>query len=191
MTGFEMLMSILWQVIWPLKGIIYMEEQILQWGLAFALVYFKHYGYILLIIVALYFVVTYIILSRMLHMPIHIGGILHFFITIFCVILGAWVLLIFGALVGNHRNRGESVARRTLNYRRPLFGGLAIVRSITYVSLHFRLGRAIYRGFYRLIGYIPFLGRTEYTRFREVVARILALFVILYGVWNIPYDLTH
>lgn len=191
MTGFEMLMSILWQVIWPLKGIIYMEEQILQWGLAFALVYFKHYGYMLLIVAALYFVVTYIVLSRTPHMRIHTGRMLHFVITILCVILGAWVLLIFGALVGNHGNRGENVARGTLNHRTPLFGGWAIVRSITYVSLHFRLGRAIYRGFYRLIGYIPFFGRTENARFREVVARVLALFVILYGAWNIPYDLTH
>lgn len=191
MSGLEMFVRILWQVIWPPSGIILMEEQLLQWGLAFFLVYLEKYSYMLLMIAALYFVIAYVVFSRMPHMQHHTRRLFHFIFTMISVICGAWILLIFGALVGNHGNRGEDVARATMTRRTPIIAGWTIVRNITYISLHFRFGRGIYRFFYRVLGHVGFLAREENLRFREAIARVLALFVIVYGAWDIPYLLTH
>lgn len=188
MTGFEFLLYVLWSIVWPPKGIIYMEEQAIQWLVAFSHAWIKINGAAIIMVIAIYMVIMFVVFERRPHVG-RGGGllrrILRFVLDFIVVVLFAWIFLIYGALRGEvNGNRGESNARVEHNVRR--FG---MTYRFIRLSMHFRLGRAIYRFFHWLIGYIPVIARNN--RARDIIARGLALVVILWGVWNIPYDLTH
>lgn len=186
----------LWEVflslIWPPKGIIYLETQVLMWIYAFCKVWLIHNMPTIIVALAIIFVIGCVFFGRVRpHMP---RGRFHRIIgTIFRVITNiifAWVMLIYGATAGQVNNtNGENNAR--ISYTRRVRTGMIwnVVHSFTRLSLHFYLGRGIFRLFYRLLGYIPRI--RENNRVRTIVARILTLVIILWGVWMIPYDLTH
>ena len=181
MTGFEFFLRVLWQIVWPIKGIIYMEEQVVQWIVAIVHAYLYTYGYLLIIC----FGILLAIISALSLPKVRCGRtfsrILHSLIALIIRILFAWVFLIYGALRGElegTRGEGNVQISRRFGFHR-----------IRYTSLHFRLGRWLYRTAYRLIGYIPAIQRND--RIRTIIARTIAMIIILWGVWHIPYDIMH
>lgn len=162
---FEMIMHILWNVVWPIKGIIYMEEQLLQWGLAFIIAYSAEIGTIVIICLGIGMLLYSAHLSRYFR-GVRSGArrFAHGVFILLRNILFAWWYLIWGAIHGAV-NRDEQGSR---------------------TSLHYRFGRWIYRMLYLYV--FRFIPRNDV---RRIVSRIVALVIILWGVWNIPYDLTH
>ena len=193
MTGFEFLLYVIWSILWPPKGIIYMEEQAIQWLVAFSHAWINAYGGAIITVIAIYVVIMFVVFERMPRPAAHggiIGRIFRFVWSMIVVILFAWVFLIVGALVGQREgNRGERFARVENQYTNHITRNFGTTFRITRLSLHFRLGRAIYRFCFWLTGFIPAIARNN--RLHEVLARVLAMVVILWGVWNIPYDITH
>lgn len=184
---------ILRNLLWPPKGIIYMEEQLLQWLYVFARTFLYDNMPNIIILTTLYILLVYIVFDRP-YRPHPIGGhvmrrILGFLLRFITTVFLSWFFLIYGATCGQLRgNIGEENAR--IHYRigpRTLIG--RAVFSFTRLSLHFRFGRGIYRIAYRILGLIPPVRRNA--RVRSILARVLAMVVVLWGVWNIPYDLTH
>lgn len=194
MTGFEFLLFVIGSILWPPKGIIYMEEQAIQWMVAFSHAWINAYGAVFITVIAIYVVIMFVVFERMPHPVAHGGGIgrrvFHFIWSMLIVVLFSWIFLIVGALTGERNgNRGERFARVENQYTNRITRNFGTVYRITRLSLHFRLGRAIYRFCFWLTGLIPAIARNN--RLHEVLARIMAMVVILWGVWNIPYDITH
>lgn len=186
----------IWEVflslIWPPKGVIYFETQVLMWIYAYSKVWLIHNMPTIIAAIAVVFVIGCAVFGRTRpHMP---HGMFHrVFGTLFRVltnILFAWGLLIYGAAVGQiDTTDGEANAR--ISYTRRIHTGRVwnVAQSFTRLSFHFWLGRAIFRLFFRLLGYIPRLRGNA--RMRGIIARVLTFVVIFWGVWMIPYDLTH
>lgn len=192
MTTGQFLWEVFLSLIWPPKGIIYFEAQVLMWIYAYCSAWLNHYMPLILMAAAIIFAISCGVFGRTrMHMP---RGIVHrFFHTIIRLvvnILFAWFFLIYGALAGQVNNaNGENNAQISYTrrvYTSPIWN---IVHSFTRLSLHFHLGRGIFRFFYRLLARIPSLQGNN--RRREIIARVLTLVVCLWGIWNLPYDLTH
>lgn len=172
-------------------GIIRFENQLVMAVYAYCKVWLIHYMPVLIMVAAIIFMIGSAVFGRTRpHMP---RGILHrVFGTLFRVfinIIFAWIFLIYGAVAGHvNGNNGENNA--TISYTRRIHTGPIwnVVHSFTRLSLHFYLGRGIFRLFYRILGYIPRL--REDGRVREYIARALTLLVILWGFWKIPADWT-
>ena len=181
MTGLEFFLHVLWQIVWPPKGIIYLEEQAVQWIVAITHEYLLHYGYILIILLGFWILFSSVFKFPKVRYGRSFSRMLNWLFNIVIRILFAWVFLIYGALASdNNGNRGEANVqiRRRIGFH-----------SLRYTSLHFRFGRWLYRTAYRLLGYIPGIQRND--RARHIIARVIAMVIILWGVWHIPYDLTH
>ena len=192
MTTGQFLWDVFLSLIWPPKGIIYFETQVLMWIYAYSKVWLIHNMPMIITAAAIIFVIGCAVFGRTrLHMPR--GMFPRVFGTIFRVltnIVFAWGLLIYGAAVGQVDTAdGEANARIT--YTRRIHTGPVwnVVHSFTRLSLHFYLGRGIFRLFFYLLGFIPRL--RENARNRGIIARVLTFVVIFWGVWMIPYDLTH
>lgn len=192
MTTGQFLWEVFLSLIWPPKGIIYFETQVLMWIYAYSKVWLTHNMPIIIMAAAIIFVIGCAVFGHTRpHMPRGIFG--RVFGTIFRVltnIIFAWGLLIYGAAVGQVDNaNGEANAR--ISYTRRIHTGPIwnVVHSFTRLSLHFYLGRGIFRLFFYLLGFIPRL--RENSRNRGIIARVLTFVVIFWGVWMIPYDLTH
>ncbi len=172
-------------------GIIRFENQFVMATYAYIKAWLIHYMPLIIMSAAIIFVIGCAVFGRTrFHMPR--GFFPRIFGTIFTVfinILCAWGLLIYGAVAGQVNNdRGENNARITHTRRIYTSRIWNIVHSFTRLSLHFHLGRGIFRLFYRILGYIPRL--REATRAREYIARALTLLVILWGTWEIRADWT-
>lgn len=191
MTTGQFLWNVFLSLIWPPKGIIYFETQVLMWIYAFCKVWLIHNMPIIIMAAAIIFVIGSVVFGRTRpHMP---RGMFHrVFGTIFRIftnIIFAWGFLIYGAAIGQVDNtNGEANAR--ISYTRRVHTGPIwnVVHSFTRLSLHFNLGRGIFRLFFYLLGFIPRL--RENSRTRGIIARVLTFVVIFWGVWMIPYDLT-
>lgn len=179
----EMIWTILWNVVWPIKGIIYMEEQLIQWGLAFIIAYFDEIGVILVILFGIGMMIRSAHLSHYFRDVRSMFG--RFCLGLLATVLNiflAWIFLIWGAARGTLARTERANTHRVHAHRHGLhhqvIGGRA--------SLHYRFGRWIFRTLYTYVfRFIP------NTTIREWTARIVALVIILWGCWNIPYDLTH
>lgn len=181
MTGLEFFLHVLWQIVWPPKGIIYMEEQAVQWIVAITHAYLLEYGYLLIICFGIFLALASVLNLPKIRYGRTFSRILNSLLNIVLRILLAWVFLIYGALASDDNgNRGEVnvQVRRRIGFH-----------TLRHTSLHFRLGRWLYRTAYRLLGYIPAIQRND--RARHIIARIIAMVIILWGVWHIPYDITH
>ena len=173
------------------KGIIRFESQLIMAIYAYAKVWLIHYMPIIIMTFAIIFMIGSAVFGRTrIHVP---GGALQrVFGTLLRVITNiifAWGLLLYGAIAGQVNNaNGENNAR--ISYTRRVHTGPIwnVVHSFTRLSLHFYLGRGIFRVFYRVLGFIPRL-RDE-ARIREYIARALTIFVIIWGFWEIPADWT-
>ena len=159
----EMIMMILYHVVWPPKGIIYMEEQLLQWGVALLIGYSAEIMVIAITIFGIGMLLYSANLSRYFRRvrgsATRLGyGVLYALRNI----LFAWAYLVWGAVHGrvDMSERGS----RT--------------------SLHYRFGRWLYR-----MLYIYVFRFIHNNRVREIVSRVIALVIIFWGVWNIPGDL--
>ena len=182
-------------------GIIRLENQFIIALYAYAKVWLINYMPVILIGAAIFFVIGTTVFGRTcIYRP---RGVFHrVFGTVFRLftnIIFAWGFLIYGAAVGqivNHNaneeddntHNGEENARIT--YTRRIHTGPIwnVVHSFTRLSLHFNLGRGIFRLFFYLLGFIPRL--RDNTRVRTIIARALTFTVILLGVWKIPLDWT-
>lgn len=159
----EMILMILFNVVWPPKGIIYMEEQLLQWGIALL----KGYSTEIMVIVITIFGIGMLLYSANLSRYFRRvrGSIRHLgFGLLYAIrnILFAWYYLVWGAIHGRV-DRSEHGSR---------------------TSLHYRFGRWLYR-----MLYIYVFRFIHNNRVREIVSRVIALVIIFWGVWNIPGDL--
>ena len=157
----EMVLSMIFDVVWPPKGIIYMEEQILQWGFAWLLSYSEK----IVILAIILFGIGMLIYSA--HLSRYFRGVRsgaeRFGQGLFRAlrnVIFAWWFLIVGAVRGTV-SMNEPCRRRT--------------------SLHYRFGRWLYRMMYLYV--FRFI---HAPRVREIVARVAALVIILWGVWEIP-----
>ena len=179
----EMFWEILKSLLWPIKGIIYFEEQVLQWGLAYLIVYSTQ---IMAIVITLFGIGLMLHLSHqreyMRRSTFRLGAFMVIVLAFLFNIAFAWVFLILGAVRGTV-GRGERVTNYTIETNA---GRMHTRRERNYPSLHYRLGRWIYRTIYTYV--FPFVANV---RLRSVLSRVLALVIILWGVWHIPYDLTH
>lgn len=189
-TSIAFIAHILWSIIWPLKGIIYMEEQALQWCYAFGRVWITQYGYLLLIIGASIYAIfcvlghpdSYRSFGRII-----INTVVQLLQTIFHIMF-AWVYLLYGAINGRMDNSHQPFRVR-MHFHGP-HPHWVVTRN--YPTLHYMLGRWLYRFFYRIIRWVcNRFNLTLNTRQSATIARIMAVLVIIWGVWNIPYDLTH
>lgn len=187
-----MLREIFWDLVFPPKGIIYFEFQVLLWIYALTKTWIVYHAADLLILGAIIFVIAFCVLGRT-NFHVRGGTIRRIFDTILRVLVNiafAWFFLIYGAVRADVAgNAGENIAR--VNYSRRVrtstFGN--VVYNFTRLSIHFHIGRGLFRLAYRLLGYIPYMRDNEVIHRRT--ARGVALFIILWGVWRIPYDLTH
>lgn len=190
----EFVREILWSLFWPPKGIIYFETQVLMWIYTLIKVWLIHNGYILLIAAAIIFAISCAVFGntrvRMPRMMFH--RVWNSFLRVLTNIVFAWFFLVYGATCGEVRgNNGENNA--TISYSRRVHTGPIwnVVHNFSRLSLHFHLGRGIFRLFYWVLGFIPRFRNGLEERTRRTIARVLAMVVIFWGVWMIPYDLTH
>lgn len=190
----EFLWEIIWSILWPPKGIIYLEAQVLMWIYAFTKVWLMHNGYILLIGVGIILAISYAVFGntrRGTH-RITFHRILHTIIRWLTNIVFAWFFLVYGAACGTVvGNTGENNASYSYSRRVHVGPIWNVVHNFSRVSLHFHLGRGIFRIFYRLLGFVPRFNNQTEERTRRIIARALAMVVIFWGIWMIPYDLTH
>ena len=101
----------------------------------------------------------------------------------------SWFMLVYGAVRGEINGTGgeeNATIRTNFTHRRGMFYN--VVQSIVRLSVHFQIGRGLYRIAYRILGRVPLV---QNDRVRHLVARIIALVIILWGVWKIPFDLMH
>lgn len=179
-------------IIWPPKGIIYFESQMLMGVYAYTKVWFIYHGAEILIALAIIFAISCAVFGRTrMRLPRNfVGRVLGTILRVLTNIAFAWILLVYGAVRGQLENtNGEENAR--ISYNRRVHTGRIwnIVHSFTRLSLHFNLGRWLFRISYRLLGHIHQMRENE--RRRVLFARVIALIIIFWGVWWIPYDLTH
>lgn len=179
MTTYEEFFSyFLKNLVWPLKGIAFVEFYLLAWVWAFAKDAFITYGIIGLIILTIIFAIRTTMgiprSSRRDHILRHI---IIFFIAIVLRVLLAWVYLGVGVFNGR---LDETHIPRTLRIERV--GPQIRLRFENHATLHYRLGRWVYRRLYTLIGRIPNINPNWVT----VLARIIGGMICFWGVWRIP-----
>ncbi len=172
-------------------GIIRFENQLVMAIYAYAKVWLYNYIPVILIGLAIIYMIGSGVFGRTrIHMR---GGMLQrVFGTIMRVITNiifAWGLLIYGAAIGQVDNaNGEANARITYT-RRVRTGPIwNVVHTFTRISLHFNIGRGLFRGFFWVLGFIPILRNNS--RARGIIARVLAFVVIFWGFWEIIPDWT-
>ena len=172
-------------------GIIRFENQLIMAIYAYAKTWVLYYIPVILIGAAIIYALRSVIFGQT---RIHVrGGMFNrAFGTIVRVLTNlffAWGLLVYGAAVGQVDNtNGEENARIT--YTRRVHTGPVwnVVHTFTRISLHFNIGRGLFRGFFWVLGFIPRL--RENSRVRGIIARVLTFTVIFWGAWKIPMDWT-
>lgn len=170
-------------------GIIRFENQLIMAIYAYAKVWLLYYIPTILIVAAIIYAISSAVFGRT---GIHVRGgvfnrVLGTIVRVLTNIVFAWGLLCYGAAVGQVDNtNGEENARIT--YTRRVHTGPIwnVVHTFTRISLHFNLGRGIFRAFFWVLGFIPRL--RENSRVRGIIARVLTFGVILWGFWLIPGD---
>lgn len=172
-------------------GIIRFENQLVMAIYAYVKVWLINYLPVILIGVAIIYMIGAGVFGRT-RIHVHGGTFQRVFGTIMRVITNiifAWGLLIYGAAVGQVDNaNGEENARITYT-RRVRTGPIwNVVHSFTRISLHFNIGRGLFRAFFWVLGFIPRL--RDNSRIRGIIARVLTFVVIFWGVWLIPFDWT-
>lgn len=187
-------LQVLFQIILPPKGIIYMEEQLVQWAYAFISVilgnWLKAGGSIIIICIGIVMLFNLGGLNRLFHgltrqLVMRISRIVAWLLTLIINLVLAWVYLIYGAVRGQLDDSNEPWTF----WFHSVGGHIHFHYSRTHRPLHFRLGRWLYRKLFGLVD--RFAPDTTSPRTKEHIARGLALFVILWGCWHIPYDITH
>lgn len=195
----EYLLVIIRSLLWPPKGIILFEEQVVQWCYATLKVYLLTSGMPqILIAFAVYAIIMFVVFERGPHH--HMGHVAHrgirhivsFIFRLLFVILFSWIMLIYGALCGGLRGEGnenDPRAMQKVTIHRHWGRIIDITQSFTRISWHFRFGRWLFRTFYCIMSHINCIASRP--RLHRALARSLALFVIIYKAWEIPYLLTH
>ena len=192
MENFKFFMHILFTIVWPIKGIIYMEEQALQWCYAYLSVLLANYGYVFLILFGIALMISMEHYRHVLRGTANIvfATIIQFFTIILNVLL-AWCYLVYGAINGR---MDDSHQPHRLYVRRAPHNHIVLRFEENNTTLHYRMGRGLYRIFFNGL---TALSRFRIFRFlqrrqtRSILARGLALVIIVWGMWHIPYDLTH
>ena len=195
---FEYMALIITSLLWPPEGIILMEEQLLQRLYATIKAYLTYGGAManILIAFAVYAVIMYVIFERrnvvghMLHRGIR--RIVAFIGRLLFVIFFSWGMLVFGAVGGMLRGEGpedDPRARQNITIRRHYFHFIDVSQTFTRISWHFRFGRWLFRTVHWLLGHIGVIAARP--RLHRFLARAIAIFIIIYRAWEIPYLLTH
>lgn len=161
MTGFEYLGLILKDLVLPPKGIIPAEIILILRAMAHMQALLELYAPTIITAFAIYFVIAFVVFERMPHRHHHggiVARIIGFLITFIVTVAFAWGFLLAGLIAGmvggDFERRAQQNANIELNYRRPITRNTSVIYRITRLSIHFRIGRGIYRLFYRLIGRI-------------------------------------
>lgn len=186
----ELLWYIISNALWPIKGIIMMEERLVLYTVTIGIMYFGDFiGVIAIMLVGL-------MLAFTLSFRRTWNGVSGFIATFFTVcvvtilnIVSAWFYLVYGAVNGRISN--THIPRR-LAIRRNPHNHLRIVFTNDRPTLHYQMGHGIYRFFFRCVNFVL---RTLHIPARgfisAIIARALALVVILWGVWYIPQDIVN
>lgn len=193
------LLMIIRSLLWPPKGVILFEEQFFQWCYATLKVYLLAQGIPqIMIAFAIYAIIMFAVFEAgPRHHTRHafhrgIRGVFGFIFRLLFVFLFSWIMLIYGALAGGLRGEGPEAdprAIQNITVRRHWSRFIDVTQSFTRLSWHFRFGRWLFRTFYFLISHIGFIASRP--RLHRFLARGIALFVIVYKAWDIPYLLTH
>ncbi len=182
----------------PFSGIMEFEVMLLKCVVVYARVALEAYGSILLTLLAIYVIVYFVLANRMPHFHMHVGRWIGIIVSVITEFFFAGLMLILGGAIGNNGNRGERYAQVNIQHRTHPVAGWSFGRTITHLSLHFQLGRLVFRGFYWLVGLIPIFRNAailadpvrgpRMIQIHIAIARILALALILWGFWRIPAD---
>ena len=177
----EMFWEIVKDLLWPLKGIILFEEQALEWGLAWLIANSTNIIGTIIVIFGIGMLLSYSnIEGYMRRSRFRLLAFLVLAIAIPINILIAWVSLILGAARGRI-TASEPVTSYTLETHD---GRMRTRRERNRANLHYRLGRWIYSTFYNRVFFF-----IENVNVRAAFSRGIALLIILWGVWHIPYTL--
>lgn len=176
MIDLRFLFTTLGQRLCMTKGVICFEGSLLTWF--FETQFPKYWIFIFIPIFALYVGIAFLVFERNFHSTFrkrrrYIQHIPRFIRTIFMTIVGAWGFLIFGATIGDKRNFEEKA------------------KNGACLLINFRLGRGIFSLFYMAMGLIPILCWRRNLKKRELIAKVLALIVILWGIWTVPHEIMH
>ena len=192
MENLKFFLHVLFTIIWPVKGIIYMEEQALQWCYAYLSVLLANYGYVFLIIFGIALMIS---MGHYRHVLRGTRGIiiatLIWALTVIVNTVLAWIYLLYGAVNGRIDNSHQP---HRISVQRGHHNHLDFRFDANNPTLHYRMGRGLYRIFFNGL---TALARVRIFRFlqnrqvRSIIARCIALIIIVWGVWHIPYDLTH
>lgn len=184
----ELLWYIISNALWPIKGIIMMEERLILYSLTIGIIYLGDFvGVIAIMLIGLTLALT-------LSFRRTWNGVSGFFST-FCMvcivtilnIVSAWFYLVYGAINGRVAN--THVPRR-LAIRRNSHNHVHVVFTNDRPTWHYQLGRGIYRLFFRGVNWVLRILHIPARGFiAATIARALALVVILWGVWYIPQDI--
>lgn len=195
----EYLLVIIRSLLWPPKGVILFEEQVFQWCYATLKMYLINGGIPqIMIAFAIYAVIMFVVFEQGPRHHMHhvacrgIGNIIGFISRLIFVIFFGWIMLIYGTLFGGLRgeeNENDPRATQNISIHRHWGRFVNITQSFTRLSWHFRFGRWIFRSVYNITDHINFI--TSRPRMHRTIARIIALFIIIYKAWEIPYLLTH
>ncbi len=180
MSGFQLFGKFFTHLFWPLKGIIFLEVYLLTWVWAFLRADFMKNGVILLIVLTIFVCIGVTLEMRTRRIIGHFfGHVLRYVFALLIRIVLAWVYLVIGVTIGRMDNRFQPPTV-TVNANGHHVN-LSVSNRTT--TLHYRMGRGIYRLLNRgLNRIIP--GR--YSVVAVILARIIAILIAIWGVWDIP-----
>ena len=185
----ETLKHFLIHLVWPLKGIIYLEVYLLLWIFWMSGVFLPDYGQILLIVATVLFAlaVTFNRVCQLRRAGARLAGaVFHSVIGVITAIFRAWWYLLLGVATGRVATAADQHLPWSIRFEHGRFRRRRLHDD--ELPLHYLLGRGLYRLFYRLISLIP--GLNGHQNVVATIARILGLVVVLWGVWDIPTFLT-
>ena len=163
--------------LFPFLGIIRFEEQFVLWHIAYGAVTIEKLMPSIIMVLAIYFVVAYAVLGNQHPFRgghhVHLGGVLRFLWRFLVVVAFSWFFLLYGVLCEYRAANGQDVSTDVTRYG-----------NYTRISLHFRLGRWIFRGINWFLGLV-----LHNVRIRTGITLAIVLVICLMGVWDIPADL--
>lgn len=185
MTTSQLIAKILKGLVWPPKGIIYIEAYLLAWVYGFARAYLIHYGSVLLIVLAIIMAISTTIGTPPGHLRRSIWrfvrNVLMQLLVICFRVLTAWIYLCIGIFNGRMANTHQPPTLRVHA------GGphLRFVWDTNHLAWHYRFGRWLYRRFNNLLSRIPNIN-SRFASLSAILARVICAILVLWNIWDLP-----
>lgn len=172
--------------LFPFLGIIRFEEQFVLWHIALGSVTIGNLMPRIITVLAIYFVVAYAVFGNQHPFRgghhLHLGGVLRTLWRFIVVVAFSWFFLLYGVVCEYRAANGQDVSTDVGN---ATIHGHHRFGTYTRISLHFRIGRWLFRGINWFLGLF-----LHNVRVRTGIAIAIALTICLMGFWEIPADLS-